>query len=65
MCIRDRDNQINSGGKSTKLMIDGGIKHHNVALVKDWGIDVAVIGSGIINDNGTVEENLKEITSAM
>ena len=59
------DNQINSGGKSTKLMIDGGIKHHNVALVKGWGIDVAVIGSGIINDNGTVEENLKEITSAM
>ena len=59
------DNQINSGGKSTKLMIDGGIKHHNVALVKDWGIDVAVIGSGIINDNGTVEDNLKEITSAM
>ena len=59
------DNQINSGGKSTKLMIDGGIKHHNVALVKSWGIDVAVIGSGIINENGTVEENLKEITSAM
>jgi len=59
------DNQINSGGKSTKLMIDGGIKHHNVALVKGWGIDVAVIGSGIINDNGTVEDNLKEITSAM
>ncbi len=59
------DNQINSGGKSTKLMIDGGIKHHNVALVKSWGIDVAVIGSGIINENATVEENLKEITSAM
>ena len=59
------DNQINSGGKSTKLMIDGGIKHHNVALVKGWGIDVAVIGSGIINDNGTVEVNLKEITSAL
>jgi ribulose-phosphate 3-epimerase len=59
------DNQINSGGKSTKLMIDGGIKHHNVALVKSWGIDVAVIGSGIINANGTVEENLKEISSAM
>jgi pentose-5-phosphate-3-epimerase len=46
-------------------MIDGGIKHHNVALVKSWGIDVAVIGSGIINENGTVEENLKEISSAM
>ena len=59
------NNQIESGGKSTKLMIDGGVKHHNVALVKSWGIDVAVIGSGIINDNGTVADNLKEITSAM
>ena len=59
------NNQIESGGKSTKLMIDGGIKHHNVALVKSWGIDVAVIGSGIINENATVKENLKEITSAM
>ena len=59
------NNQIDSGGLPTKLMIDGGIKHYNAALVKSWGIDVAVIGSGIINDNGTVEENLKEITSAM
>ena len=59
------NNQIDSGGLSTKLMIDGGIKHYNAALVKSWGIDVAVIGSGIINDNGTIEENLKEITSAL
>ena len=59
------NNQIDSGGLPTKLMIDGGIKHYNAALVKSWGIDVAVIGSGIINDNGTVEENLKEITSAL
>ena len=59
------NNQIDSGGLPTKLMIDGGIKHFNAALVKSWGIDVAVIGSGIINDNGTVEENLKEITSAL
>ena len=59
------NNQIDSGGLPTKLMIDGGIKHFNAALVKSWGIDVAVIGSGIINDNGTIEENLKEITSAL
>ena len=59
------NNQIDSGGLSTKLMIDGGIKHYNAALVKSWGIDVAVIGSGIINDNGTIEENLKEIVSAL
>ncbi|MAD72706.1 MAG: ribulose-phosphate 3-epimerase [Euryarchaeota archaeon] len=59
------NNQIDSGGLPTKLMIDGGIKHYNAALVKSWGIDVAVIGSGIINDNGTIEENLKEIVSAL
>ena len=59
------NNQIDSGGLPTKLMIDGGIKHYNAALVKSWGIDVAVIGSGVINDNGTIEENLKEITSAL
>ena len=59
------NNQIDSGGLPTKLIIDGGIKHFNAALVKSWGIDVAVIGSGIINDNGTIEENLKEITSAL
>ena len=59
------NNQISSGGIPTKLMIDGGIKHYNAALVKSWGIDVAVIGSGIINDNATIKENLKEITSAL
>ena len=59
------NNQIVSGGLPTKLMIDGGIIHYNAALVKSWGIDVAVIGSGIINDNGTIEENLKEIVSAL
>ena len=59
------NNQISSGGIPTKLMIDGGIKHYNAALVKSWGIDVAVIGSGIINDKATIKENLKEITSAL
>ena len=59
------NNQIDSGGLPTKLMIDGGIKHFNAALVKSWGIDVAVIGSGIINDKGTIEDNLKEITLAL
>ena len=59
------DRQVATGGKPTKLMIDGGIKHYNVALVKSWGIDVAVIGSGIINNTASVEENLKEIISSM
>tara|TARA_B110000459_G_scaffold191755_1_gene228217 strand:- start:380 stop:1054 length:675 start_codon:yes stop_codon:yes gene_type:complete len=59
------DSQIASGGRSTKLMIDGGIKHHNAALVKSWGIDVAVVGSGLINKDGTIKDNLEKINSML
>ena len=59
------DSQISSGGRSTKLMIDGGIKYHNAAFVKSWGIDVAVVGSGLINDTATIKENLEEIYSML
>ena len=59
------DAQIASGGRATKLMIDGGIKAHNVAQVADWGIEVAVVGSGLINDKGTIAENLAEIQKAL
>ena len=59
------DTQIASGGRATKLMIDGGIKAHNVSQVADWGIEVAVVGSGLINDKGTIAENLAEIQKAL
>ena len=59
------DAQISEGGRATKLMIDGGIKAHNIAEVADWGIEVAVVGSGLINDNGTIAENLAEIKSSL
>ena len=59
------DAQIASGGRATKLMIDGGIKAHNVAQVADWGVEVAVVGSGLINDKGTIAENLAEIQKAL
>ena len=59
------DRQISDGGRATKLMIDGGIKHHNSALVSDWGIDVAVVGSGLINDKASIAEYLAEINTAM
>ena len=59
------DRQISDGGRATKLMIDGGIKHHNSALVSDWGIDVAVVGCGLINDKASIAENLAEINTAM
>lgn len=59
------DAQIETGGRHTKLMIDGGIKPHNAALVDDWGIDIAVVGSGLINDNGTIKYNLDLINEAL
>jgi len=59
------DAQIASGGRVTKLMIDGGIKAHNVAQVADWGVEVAVVGSGLLNDKGTIAENLAEIQQAL
>jgi pentose-5-phosphate-3-epimerase len=46
-------------------MIDGGIKAHNVAQVADWGVEVAVVGSGLLNDKGTIAENLAEIQRAL
>ena len=59
------DSQIAAGGRVTKLMIDGGIKAHNAAQVADWGIEVAVVGSGLINDKGSIAENLAEIQQAL
>ena len=55
------DAQIEGGGRATKLMIDGGVKAHNAAQVADWGVEVAVVGSGLINDKGSIAENLAEI----
>ena len=59
------DKQENSGGKTPILMIDGGIKFHNAAMVSEWGIDIAVVGSGLINDDGTISQNLLRINKAL
>ena len=59
------DEQKIKGGRDTLLMIDGGIKSHNAKLVADWGIDIAVVGSGLINNKGTISENLDEILSSI
>ena len=61
-CFRTAiDQQLSNGGRQTRLMIDGGIKAYNAAQVADWGIDIAVVGSGLINDKGSIAENLAEI----
>lgn len=57
------DEQISGGGRKTKLMIDGGIKAHNASMVASWGVDVAVIGSGLINNRASIAENISEIRS--
>jgi len=59
------DAQVAAGGRPTRLMIDGGIKAHNVAEVRDWGVEVAVVGSGLINDSGSIAENLAAIHAAL
>ena len=51
-------------GKTPILMIDGGIKHHNASMVSGWGIDIAVVGSGLINE-GTISQNLLRINKAL
>jgi len=59
------DAQIAAGGRATKLMIDGGVKDHNAAMVSEWGIDIAVVGSGLINNQGSIRENLESITKSL
>ena len=59
------DEQIAMGGRSTLLMIDGGIKSHNIGLVNDAGVEVAVVGSGLINKNATIAENLALLHSEL
>ena len=59
------DSQVSNGGKRTMLMIDGGIKAHNAKIVSSWGVDVAVVGSGLINDKGSISENHKKILSSL
>ena len=59
------DAQIEGGGRATKLMIEGGVKAHNAAQVADWGVEVAVVGSGLINDKGSIAEKLADIHEAL
>ena len=62
---KEIDIQRTNNGKDVKIMIDGGIKAHNISLVKEWGVDVSVVGSGLINEKGTIKENLNEIQNAL
>ena len=62
---KEIDIQRANNGKDVKIMIDGGIKAHNISLVKEWGVDISVVGSGLINEKGSIKENLNEIQNAL
>ena len=59
------DAQVAAGGRPVQLQIDGGVKSHNIAMLNEWGVSNAVVGSGLFNDQASVAENLATINSAL
>ena len=59
------DKQVAAGGRAVKVMIDGGIKAHNIGVVEEWGVDVSVVGSGLINSRASLTENLEGLLGAL
>jgi ribulose-phosphate 3-epimerase len=59
------DTQVANGGRPVQIQIDGGVKAHNIALLRDWGVTNCVVGSGLFNDKASVQENLEIIQAAL
>jgi ribulose-phosphate 3-epimerase len=59
------DAQVASGGRPVQIQIDGGVKSHNIAMLRDWGVSNCVVGSGLFNDNASVRDNLAVIHKAL
>ncbi|MDC0055687.1 ribulose-phosphate 3-epimerase [Deltaproteobacteria bacterium] len=59
------DAQVAAGGRNVQLQIDGGVKAHNIAMLDEWGITNAVVGSGLFNDSASLSDNLAVINSAL
>lgn len=59
------DAQVKGGGRPVEIQIDGGVKAHNIAMIRDWGVDNCVVGSGLFNERATVAQNLAEIRKAL
>ncbi|MGB1588184.1 MAG: ribulose-phosphate 3-epimerase [Poseidonia sp.] len=59
------DDQIASGGRPVQIQVDGGVKAHNIAMLRDWGVTNCVVGSGLFNDRASVADNLAEIHTAL
>ncbi|MBD39386.1 MAG: ribulose-phosphate 3-epimerase [Euryarchaeota archaeon] len=57
--------QVANGGRPVQLQIDGGVKAHNIAELRSWGVTNTVVGSGLFNDRASVAENLAELNAAL
>ena len=59
------DAQVSNGGRPVQIQIDGGVKAHNIAMLRDWGVSNCVVGSGLFNGKASVQENLEIIQAAL
>lgn len=59
------DAQVAAGGRPVQIQVDGGVKSHNIAMLRDWGVSNCVVGSGLFNDKASVSDNLSIIHQAL
>ena len=59
------DAQVAAGGRPVQIQVDGGVKSHNIAMLRDWGVSNCIVGSGLFNDKASVSDNLSIIHQAL
>lgn len=59
------DAQVAAGGRPVQIQVDGGVKAHNIAMLREWGVTNCVVGSGLFNDKASVADNLSFIHQAL
>ena len=59
------DAQVAAGGRPVQIQVDGGVKAHNIAILREWGVTNCVVGSGLFNDKASVADNLSIIHQAL
>ena len=57
--------QVANGGRPVQIQVDGGVKAHNIAMLRDWGVTNCVVGSGLFNAHADVATNLADIHAAL
>lgn len=59
------DAQVAAGGRPVQIQVDGGVKAHNIAMLREWGVTNCVVGSGLFNDKASVADNLSIIHQSL